>query len=473
VSLATEDASLRRSLRLVKLAWVCGAVWLYITTGAVLTRYAKLVELPPYGYGLLAALPFAGSLFQLPASLFLERYGHRKKWFIGLGIVHRALWLVIALLPWVLPAPWRWPGFLVTTAVSWIAGQMIVPAWVGWMGDLVPARIRGRYFSRRTQLGQLVGLVTTVTTGFLLDRATAAGEAALLQMLSVALAVAAGAGIADFLFFLPVRAVESRAPNAAVSAAGLLRAPLADANFRRFLGFTMTLTFGTGFLAQFFWLYAFEELKFGNATANLMLVVIPLLTVAATSPFWGRVMDRVGRKPVLLVAGLLIVPGSFWWVLMTPTTLWPWYLGVILATAVWPAIELANFNVLLNLREDESTRRQAGGYVAVGSLAVALAGALSGMFGGAVAQACRDARPQWLGIEWTYHRVLFTVSSAFRLLAVGWLIGFRDPKAVTTRAALRYMGTNVYSNLQQAFFLPVRFLSRLGAATYKVGKRRH
>jgi hypothetical protein len=95
------------------------------------------------------------------------------------------------------------------------------------------------------------------------------------------------------------------------------------------------------------------------------------------------------------------------------------------------------------------------------------------LFGGAVAQACGEARPQWLGIEWTYHRILFAVSSAFRLLAVGWLIGFRDAKAATTRAALRYMGTNVYSNLQQAFFLPVRFLSRLGAATYKVGKRRH
>ncbi len=313
---------------------------------------------------------------------------------------------------------------------------------------------------------------TTLLTGFVLDRATAAGAEALLPTITAALAVAAVAGMADFLFFLPVRAAVKHAPDESISVWELLRGPLTDGNFRRFLGFTATLTFGTGFLAQFYWLYAFEELRLDNVGANALLVVWPLVALAVATPFWGRVIDRVGRKPVLLVAGLVLVGGSWWWVFMTPASVGWWYAGVVLANLMWPGIELANFNVMLSLRESETSRAQASGYVAVGSMTVALAGALSGLFGGAVAQTWQTTRPEFFGIEWTYHRVLFGLSGIFRLLALGWLLGFRDAKAATTRAALRYMGTNVYSNVQQAFFLPVRLLSRLGTATYKVGKGR-
>ena len=65
--------SLRHSLSLVRVAWMSGAMWMYITTGAVLTRYAQSIGLPNFGFGLLAALPFICSLAQLPSSLFLER----------------------------------------------------------------------------------------------------------------------------------------------------------------------------------------------------------------------------------------------------------------------------------------------------------------------------------------------------------------------------------------------------------------
>ena len=40
-------------------AWIFGAAWLYLTTGAVFTRFAKLLNMPAFGYGVLAALPFA------------------------------------------------------------------------------------------------------------------------------------------------------------------------------------------------------------------------------------------------------------------------------------------------------------------------------------------------------------------------------------------------------------------------------
>jgi len=58
------------------------------------------------------------------------------------------------------------------------------------------------------------------------------------------------------------------------------------------------------------------------------------------------------------------------------------------------------------------------------------------------------------------------------LLAALWLFRLREPGAYTTRAALRYLGTNLYSNLQQAMFIPGRLLWQLGRWTYKLGPRR-
>ena len=72
-------------------AWTFGAAWLYLTTGAVFTRYAKLLHMPAFGYGLLAAVPFAGALMQLPVSYFITRYGHRKSIFITVGAFHRLM----------------------------------------------------------------------------------------------------------------------------------------------------------------------------------------------------------------------------------------------------------------------------------------------------------------------------------------------------------------------------------------------
>ena len=92
----SSPPSTRSSLRLVTLAWVFGAAWMYITTGAALTRFAQWLDMPKFGFGLLAALPFAGALSQLPASYMVERYGGRKRTFLIAGIIHRALWLAIA-----------------------------------------------------------------------------------------------------------------------------------------------------------------------------------------------------------------------------------------------------------------------------------------------------------------------------------------------------------------------------------------
>jgi len=115
-------------MRHVTIAWMFGSAWLYITTGAALTKYARSLGLPPFWFGVLAAVPFAGALFQLPASFAMARHGHRKGLMLTSGVVHRLLWVAVAAVPWVLPGAWWWPGLLVLVALSSVSGHVCTPA---------------------------------------------------------------------------------------------------------------------------------------------------------------------------------------------------------------------------------------------------------------------------------------------------------------------------------------------------------
>ena len=450
-------------------AWIFGAAWLYLTTGAAFTRFAKLLNMPAFGYGLLAAVPFAAALAQLPVSYFITRYGHRKGIFITIGAIHRLLWLPIGAIPWLLPAGWQWQGLLVLVAVMSLAGQMTAPIWVSWMADMVPSRIRGRYFTRRGQLGQLTGVLVTLLVGYALDHAA---PPVLLQVVCVALGISGLFGLVDFLFFCKVPDVQRVKPNPDVRIWAMLAAPLRDRNFRRFLGYSVMLTFSVGYIGQFAWLFIFDVARMSNTQANAMMVVMPLVIFIVSGPLWGRLLDRFGRKPILLIAGLAIVPGAIGWIFISREH-WLWgYLCVVISTAAWPAIETGNFNILLNLSDGAGGPASGSAYVAINSAAGAVAGVLSGLFGGLVAQLLGDWRTMIFGYPLTYHGVLFIISSVLRLAALGWLIGFEDRHAASARTALRYLGTNLYSNLQQAVFIPGRVLQQLSRWTYQSTRRR-
>ena len=438
----------------VTVAWVFGAAWMFIVSGAALTQFALKLGVTRFGFGLMVALPFAGALLQIPSSYFVARYGHRKALLLVSGIVHRALWFAIAAVPWLLPKAWWWPGLLTLMALASMCAHVMSPAVMSWFADLIPARIGGRYFSRRNQIGRAVGLVATLVVSYVLDRAQAAGDQAVLRMASLALAVAAACGVIDFLTLTPVPDVIHR-PNPTMSLRRLFREPLADRNFRRFMGFTATLNLGTIFVWQFIWLYLLKVAGMSNSRANLLLIVVPLLVSLASFQLWGRLVDRIGCKASMILAGLLIVHGAAAWIFVTPRHWVPGYLAVLISTAAWPGVELSSFNIILRMSASHGGRRQGSAYTAMNSIVVAIAGVLSGLLGGTVAKLLGDWRGSILGWPLTYHGVLFLISGVLRLASLGWLIRFEEPRGRTTKAAVQYLMSSIRLHLRRVLQFPV------------------
>ena len=463
-----KAGSLRHSMRLVMVAWIFGSVWQYVTTGAALTRYAQLMNLSNFGFGLLAALPYGASLLQLPTSYVAERFGHQKTLFIVSGAIHRFIWILIALIPWIAPDTSCSFWLLLLVCVSAGGAHVATPVWYSWMGDLVPRRIRGRYFSRRIQIGQFIGLLVTILIGLILDKAGAVSADAMRKTISIALACAGCFGVVDFLCFLPVNPPSRLMPNPKAEFWQMVRQPLMDKNFRRFMGFTAMMTFATGYIGQFVWLYVFDVVGMSNTQANMLLVVMPLVITMSLLPLWGRIIDRFGRKPVLIICGLMVVNGAWGWIFVTRELWWPGYIPVVVATLAWPGLDLANFNILLGMSESKSGQRYGTAYIAIIGLVTAGAGILSGLFGGIVAEWLGDWRGICFGIPLTYHGVLFIISGGLRFIALGWLLRLEDRDCLSTRSTFRYFAVTLYSNLQDVVVVPFRMAIRIGKLTYEL-----
>ncbi len=478
--------TLRLSLRRVIVAWLYGSAWMYLVTGAAFTRYAELLGLSEFGFGLLAAIPFIGPMMQLPASYMLERYGHRKEIFLWTCTIHRFLWIVIAALPWLVPASWQWPALVTLMLISSILAHLATPAWMSWMADLIPARIRGRYFSRRIQFGQAVGFVISLLAGLALDWQTfapwlsehcgisfsypVADQARMLRnTISCMFAIAGILGMIDILIFIKVPDEKHKLHRPQFSLSDLIVKPLANRNFRLFLGYSATMTFATGYIGQFVWLYLFNEVGMSNFKANLMLVCIPILVMACTYPAWGRIVDRFGSKPALLIAGLFVVNGATAWVFVTRDHWVLGYMCAMIATMAWPGMDLAAFNLLLRMTDAGDKGRASSAVIAINSFVVAVAGVLSGIFGGAVAEFLgKNWHATVLGWPLSYHGVLFIISAFLRAASLLWLLPLKETKGAAPRDALRYMVTNAYSNLLQASDFSMRMLITMVKLTWRL-----
>lgn len=503
---------IKRELRVITYAWIFGSLWLWTINGATMTRFAKSLATPDWAFGVMAALPFAGTLFQLPASYILERYGHRRTVFLWLATIHRLVWVAVAAIPWIFPdiGPLRWHAMIALLLVGWATGSATGPAWMSWMADVIPRRIRGRYFGIRNRIGQFMGVLTTFGIGLVLNSAEQhelLHPGTMLKITSAILALAGLFGALDIQAFSRVRDDYHHKPQPGEHWFASLHDALANPHFRWYLGFNFTITLGTAYVGQYVWLYALNHIGMSSMQANLLIIAFPLLVMMTSYPIWGRLMDRLGKKPVLIIASSCVVCGSIGWVFLGKDVAvnadwavlirnaaagdpipflkaligWDWgwqsrlaYILLLTTTFAWPGVEVSNFNMMLEMIGTRGTQRGSTIYVAINSVAVAAGGIISGLFAAWLTKilTVEFLLPlPWLGIVLTYHGVLFLVAALLRLGAVGMAFKLHEPRAIATREAVQYMTEHLYSNVREAVLLPTRVIGRVARWSYKTGSR--
>jgi MFS family permease len=509
-ALSIRGQQLRRALRTVTLAWVFGVVWLSAVSGSHFKILASTLGFNDLAFGLLATLPFLATFGQLLAALLIERTGLLKYQFIHCAAIHRLLWLAVAAIPLVLPIPSSVAvvAVLVVLSGSWFMGALSAPAWLTWMGALIPRRIRGRYFANRERLALAVQMIVVIALGLLMDALYKPGDSGaqpvVVWTISAILGASAVFGMIDILLFhrvpevLPSPSAEAdpvspaqRQPGTTVFSRFLVE-PLRDGAFRSYVLYGATMTFSLSVAGWFFWRNAMENLGFSNLATNLLFLVIGPLAGIWAARKWGKAIDRWGRRPVLVICTAGASLSLFGWFLISrampsPTWLTRWLGGVLSAAgnalgqtgwgaigpdtpvtafllaavccliggATWSGINLAQTGIVLGFSDGSGRSR----YVAASSVLISTGGMLGGLVGGALAEGLsglQESPIRWGPFVWNNWHATFALALAARVVTIFWLLRMPDPGAITVRSLARYMGLNVYNGLVSRVFYTLR-----------------
>lgn len=375
--------------------------------GATLTAWGLHLGAGPLLIGLLVALPQLAQVAQVPSSHLIGRLGVRRTALYAVA-GSRLVFLGLAALPWLgLSTPTQLTVLVATAGVSAILGVLGNNAWVEWMASLVPERIRGRYFGRRTALCTASGAAGSLLSAGLIDLAGETLADAALSMLAL---LAAALGVVAMRLMArqhePTWLDEDTSPVAATLA------PLRDPMARRVTGYLVTWNAAVGIAGSYFALYMVDRLGMSWSLVALHATAAAAVRVAL-APAWGRLIDRHGVAPVLVSCsfGIALIPVL--WLFTSPDVWWPVAIDVLLAGALWSGHGIAAFQLPLVASPKRGRRFHVGFYAAAAGLAYALATAVGGLLATSWPSVSSFA-PAWLSDP---IRVLFFLSAVSRFVA--------------------------------------------------------
>ena len=392
---------LRRSLGACTAEGVAAEVVGACLGGAVLTGWALHLGMTVKLIGLIGALPVVAQIFQALGAYLTARFGHRRTAIVAVALSRQAF-LPLVLLP-ALPLGPDGRRVVLLAAAGAHHGLGIVAnnAWTVWMGEMVPARLRGRYFGRRTALCTIAGGGCALAAGLALDRGQRAAMAGpVLQALAAAASIA---GACSVVLMARQHAAPRREQRTLGTAAML--APLRDPQAQRLVAYEVAWNAACGLSAPFFGLYLLRDLQTGYALLAAQGAGVAAARFAGASA-WGRAVDRVGARRVLVVctAGLAFAPLA--WIASGPGRLWPLAVDAAIGGVLFGGHTVASFAMPLSV----APRRDRSFFLA----AIAMAGGVAFAATSAVGCALVDAS----GPVHAPIRALFAGSAALRVTAV-------------------------------------------------------
>jgi MFS family permease len=427
--------SIRTSLKASTLDGIFAAIFTSITSGVLLTNFLLRLGASPIEIGMLSSLPMLVNLLQPIGAYIAERTTSRHLYCLWIYGPARLIWLILLLgigwFSWSHPNPHQLVSLtLGLLFLSHIVGALGSSCWLSWMTALVPHRLRGRYFGRRNSAASLTILIGVPLLGF----AVSAWPGGTIEGYGLILLLGVVAGLVSLSCQFFMVDVNPQFPTATALAASKPEgfpaldpatlecqstkvSILKDSNFLRFLLYFGLWAFAVNLSAPFFNLYLLDNLALDltwvtiyaslTSGANLLMLL-----------FWGKLADRLGNRPLLLLVGILVAVTPLLWVGAgaDPVSRWLWLPLIHLLTGgTWAAIDLCNNNIQMEVAPVEHP----SAYFAIAAAVAGVCGALGTTAGGELAQLAPIG-----GLPG-----LFALSAGVRLFALFPLVFVREPRS--------------------------------------------
>ena len=341
-----------------------------LVTGTALTAWALAYEASALYLSLLQSV-FVGMQVAQPVGAWLVQRMPGRALPIGAVLVSRLSWLVMSAAALAeAPSEVVLPLLFAVAALSALANVIRENAVGTWLGDIVPAHARGRFFAQRSRVGVVFAslasfLMASLFDGHLGPRALA-GLAAVVALLGL---VSAG---------LFARMPPPHPPPASpTTLRDAWAEPAVHPYVHYHLAYAFALSPGLAFFS--YWVLDRNGGTFFALSAHALLLALTRIVVA---PAMGRWVDQHGSRIVLTVcaAGTALPP--LIWMAITPGGLWPLALDAVVAGVLWSGYAIAIFDLPLRI-STPSLRPQV---LALGAVAAGLGWTLGSLFFGRLAE---------------------------------------------------------------------------------------
>ena len=407
------SSRLRRSLRTSVFEGMAAELFTMCSGGAVFTAWAKHFHGGPLLVGLLSSLLYLSQVMQFPAAYLTQWLGGRRVALWAVALSRQAVWPLV-FLPFAGLSDETSKRVLVTVAAVSAVLQIVgANGWSSWMGDLVPGRIRGRYFGIRTALCTVAAAVGGLSAGVWLDFCRARGvEAEGLSALGLC-AVTVGA-ISTWL--MRRQHDPGHEPEPRIDWHRMVR-PLREKAMQRLISTIVPWNVGVGLSSSMFTFFMLDDLRMGFALmAAREATTLSVRTLV--SPLWGRAIDRVGSRPVLVACSFFITVIPFVWMLAAPDRIWPVFFDSFCSGILWAGHNLATMQMPVSLAPQGRRSWHVASFYACSGLAYATGAILGGWYGGSLPKVFELG-----GVAWTGFQFMLLLSAALRM--TGALLSLR------------------------------------------------
>ncbi len=438
VSRGTTNLQNRSQLAYVSREAAYAQVFISLTGGAFLTGLALFLGASDFEIGVVAALPFIAQAAQLLSPWLMPIAGGRKK-ITMLGLTAgRLLWL--PLIPVLfLSGAWRLNVLFAILLLSSVATMLATPAWFSWMADIVPRRIRGRFFGTRSAVIAVATLIATVGGSVALDMLLSRDMEAAGFGLLLALALVAGFWALRVMQRLPDS--NSRTEPIRYNLKEMLK-PLSDTKFRGLLKVFFTWNLSIGLSAGFFAPHMLLNLKMSFFQIGVYSAGATLVAIATNRP-WGKLIDRFGPRAVLTTcaAGISLIP--LVWLFPRADYLWVLIPEAIYSGLLWTGFNLAAFTIPL----DKSPRERRPAYLAMFAVITGIAFFIGSVLAGFIADVYDDLAFVVGAQTIVNYHILFVISAVMRMLTAGLLASLRSPAEIRLPVMIQLMGYAVLKRM--------------------------
>jgi len=268
--------------------------------------------------GLFLGILNIASLVHLAAIFIYAKSRAIKPLWLIMGFIHRSFSFLIAASSFALARGGNQRIFLyvimASSIMTFLLGNTAGSGWWAWMNDIIPERNRANYFGKRSSLTQALNIITFFAATYALDYFSSHTFA----VFGIIYTVSGVFGLTEFILHIPVPEPRSVQLNRSKMRASLFVKPFKDKNFRTLCIVAGVSLLGINISAPFFVPMITDPKQIGAPVVWLgVIFAISQLVWVVVIPFWGTMMDRFGRKSVVMVG--MIFPISFiGYIFLTP-----------------------------------------------------------------------------------------------------------------------------------------------------------